>query len=142
MYLGEALPAFVMNLKWLSLGKRCSRNWFFFFLLSVTYILCKKGPLGQKTHFKGITVKGKHALGQLLFYSLLLDTYVLYILQRFSYKKVRKCNAKNLLKTYCIPEFQEIPEIRKKVNFESSSLFSECNQRYSVFYICETTRSN
>ena len=59
--------------------------------------------------------------------------YVLYILQRFSYKKVRKCNAKNLLKTYCIPEFQEIPEIRKKV--------SECNQRYSVFHICETTRT-
>ena len=64
-----------MNLKWLSLGKRCSRNWFFFSLLSVTYILCKKGPLGQKTHFKGITVKGKHALGQLLFYSLLLDMF-------------------------------------------------------------------
>ena len=93
-------PAFVMNLKWLSLGKRCSRNWFFFFLLSVTYILCKKGPLGQKTNFKGITVKGKHALGQLLFYSLLLDMFFVSSKDLATYKKVGKCNAKNLLKTY------------------------------------------
>ena len=82
------------------MGKRCNRNWFFFFLLSVTYILCKKGPLGQKTNFKGITVKGKHALGQLLFYSLLLDMFFVSSKDLATYKKVGKCNAKNLLKTY------------------------------------------
>ena len=56
-------------------GQKMQQKLIFLFLLSVTYILCKKGPLGQKTHFKGITVKGKHALGQLLFYSLLLDMF-------------------------------------------------------------------
>ena len=124
-----------MNLKWLSLGKRCSRNWFFFFLLSVTYILCKKGPLGHKTHFKGITVKGKHALGQLLFYSLLLDMFFV------SSKDLAIKKWENAMRRNCWKHITRNSRNSKKSLFWVIDPFSECNQRYSVFYLCATKRT-
>ena len=122
MYLGEALPAFVMNLKWLSLGKRCSRNWFFFFLLSVTYILCKKGPLGQKTHFKGITVKGKHALGQLLFYSLLLDMFFISS-KDLAIKKWENAMQRTCWKHIAYQNFKKFQKFEKKLILSHPAFF-------------------